>query len=73
MTATIEYAKANRGPVSLYAQVTIAHNGAPQTEVHALAKEAFASLGVEMDPLANSYRSSCTRDGYSLYSQAVPA
>lgn len=70
---TVDYSHVNTGPAGRYAQITIARNGATSLDVHNLAKATFASLGVEMDPLANSYRSCVTRDGYSLYSQMVPA
>lgn len=70
---TIAYSRVNNGHSARYAEVTIARNGATSLQVHNLAKATFLKLGVEMDSLANSYRSGSTRDGYALYSQAVPA
>ncbi len=54
------------------AYVAVAINGAPQADVRAIAKDAFADLGVEMDGLDNSHHSQCYGN-YFCYSQAVAA
>ena len=53
MTASVAFAHVANGK----AYVTLAVNGAPVAEVHALAKSAFLGLGVEYDGFANSARS----------------